>query len=79
MIKLKLNQRIKLSWLDSNFQPGWHYGDVKSGCPIIESVGWIAAIEKSYVVIVSTQGGPLKGKLNPLIIPKGAIQSVEKV
>ena len=77
--KLKLDQRVQLNWLDSNFQPGWHYGELQHGCPYITTVGFIAVIEKTYIVITSTRGGALKGKLNPLTIPIGAIISMEKI
>ena len=78
--KLKLNQRVQLNWLDSNYQPGWHYSKTpQAQCPEIQSVGWIRAISVNFIVLVSTQGGALDGMLNPLTIPRGAIVSIKRV
>ena len=79
-MKLKpkhLGKLVKITWLDSEFDAGWHYGKKLGEPNIVFSYGVITAITKEFVEVVATMGKH-RGLLNPLMIPIGCVKDIKE-
>lgn len=77
--KLENNTLVRLKWVDSNFAKGWrHHEENTATLPVVVSVGYVTKCDDKLVELSSHVGLLDGAKLNPLTIPWGAIESVEK-
>lgn len=77
-IELELHTSVRVTWVDSSFEAGWHYNR-KPGPRVLDPVvtlGFVTHSDDDALEVTSTIGVN-RGALNPLIIPWGAIREVE--
>jgi hypothetical protein len=82
----ELEAAVRVEWLDSTGQSGWHYRfDKEPICSTprcIVSLGWLKAVGSEAITLAHslTAMGPLdltEGYRDPLIIPLGCIRHVK--
>lgn len=79
MKKTPLRNVVLITWVDSNSGAGWEYGEVDNELKPIHSIGFLVACDKKAVTITTSLTNSLRGKLDPLTIPYGAILKIIKI
>lgn len=71
---------VRVIWIDSTYDDGWHYLTTKKAPPLspIVTTGFITGCHHDSIEVSSTMGAE-RGRLNPLRIPWGCIKSVKVV
>lgn len=79
-IELEPYTPVRVTWVDSTFEAGWHYNR-QPGPRILDPVVTLGFVTHSDddVLEVSSTIGVKRGALNPLIIPWGAITEAENL
>jgi hypothetical protein len=72
-------QVVLVTWLDSETDCGWSYGEQKYELMAIHSVGFLINVTKQALTITSTLSKNGRGKLDTLTIPLGAVLKVTKI
>ena len=74
---LKLQREVKVTWVDTTFDAGWHSAAM-SLTPII-TTGAVVANTREGLAVAGTYAVDFKGFLNPLTIPWGCIKKIKKL
>jgi len=76
--EIPLKTPVKVTWVDSKFQSGWHYASLqakRADVGHVTTIGYLAHVDAEKVVVSSSLDDD--AVLCPLAIPVGCIQSVE--
>lgn len=71
-----------ITWIDSAFIKGWQYPQHGGDLPeprLINSLGYLMAEAKNYIVLSPNRTDDSEGVMNSLAIPRGCIQSFREV
>jgi len=67
-----------LSWWDSGYDAGWHYGAARNPLQPNTTFGVVTFVDEKEIEIASTVN-ERRGILNPLSIPIGCILEVKEL
>jgi hypothetical protein len=79
-VNLNPGEFVHFSWKDSSYEPGWKYGQERSGGIVhVQSVGVVVETTDEHLTITHAVDRENGGAMCPLSVPWGVITELDRI